>query len=154
MQRLDAGRFGAHVVVRWLALGAVLATICLSMGAGRASAVGCSGRECLPGIGYTIEAIWNCGQIHSETRCYYREVTSEGSATAHTWGWGSASYSGEGSVTVEVIAVRSGFIVFGSAGVNLARACYEEFCNDQSIDSMKMYVDNSGFHTISGHGKA
>jgi hypothetical protein len=140
--------------LRLLLAAVTLALILLTFTTGHAKAVGCSGNECLPGIGYTFEAVWNCGQIHSETRCWYKEVTSQSRATSHTWGFGSASYSGEGSDTVEVAAYNGSFVVFGAVGTNLARSCYEEFCNDQSLVLLTMEVDNSGFHTISGHGEA
>lgn len=138
---------------RLIACAALLCALGLAFAPGHASAF-CQGNSCLPGSGYTFEDVWNCGQIHSEVNCYYKEVTSESSATTHTWGFGSASYSGEGNDEVRLDAHTHELSYFGGWGTNLIRACYENNCNDQ--DSIFMYEDvgNAGFHTISGHGEA
>jgi len=143
------------VALRLLAIALALAAIGLTSAPGGASAaLGCSGVSCLPGSGYTVDRTWDCGQIHSETLCFYNGVTSRGSAILHTWGWGSAAYNGEGSVSVLLDASISTLSFFGGAGTNLIRACYNENCNDQEAQLMHMDVSNTGFHTIFGHGEA
>lgn len=140
-------------ILRFLIGALIVGALSLAFAPSRASAF-CQGLGCLPGSGYTFERVWDCGQIHSETICFYNGVTSRGSATAHTWGWGSAAYNGEGSVTVLLDASISTFSYFGGAGTNLIRACYNDNCNDQESVLMDMDVANTGFHTIFGHGEA
>lgn len=151
--RMAGSRLPQAAIWRLIACAALLCALSLAFAPGHASAF-CQGNQCLPGSGYTIEPVWNCGQIHSEVDCYYNGVTSQGSAITHTWGFGSASYGGEGSVEVRIDAHTSSLSYFGGWGTNLSRACYENNCNDQ--DSILMYEDvgNAGFHTISGHGEA
>lgn len=134
------------------ALGAVLSTLTFSAPA----SAQCEGLNCLPTTGYTIEGVFNCGQIHSYETCYATGTKSYSSATQHTYGFGSASYSGEGNAEVWVAAERGdgtdafGMVSFG----NLARACYYESCVDQDIKSLILSVGTMGYHTISGHWEA
>lgn len=112
----------------------------------------CEGSGCLPGSGYTFDQSWNCGVIAPIQRCWYNATTSEGSATQHTWGWGSAAYNGAGNVYVCIGTVPNYFI---DCGTNLARGCFDSNCNDQDSIWFKEWVyQNTGNHTVWGHGKA
>lgn len=151
--RMTGPRLRSAAIVRLVAIGLFLSALCLAFVPGHARAF-CQGSGCLPGSGYTLDEAWNCGQIHSEVNCYYNGVTSLGSAITHTWGFGSASYSGEGNDDVRIDAHTLELSYFGGWGTNLSRACFNDNCNDQ--DAILMYEDvgNAGFHTISGHGEA
>lgn len=118
-----------------------------------ASAADCTsgGSSCLPGTGYGSDVTWACS-INTGTNCYYNNTTSSGSARSDSWGWGSASYSGAGSVFVCIQG--SGYFV--GCAYTLARACYYASCDDQDLVSFLIYVRNeSGVtHTIDGHAMA
>jgi hypothetical protein len=116
----------------------------------------CSGTSCLPGSGYTLDSQWDCGTIDSTSgdACYANGTLAWGNAVTHTWGWGSADYDGAGSTWVCIQAEGGSF---GSCGTNLARACFNTNCNDQSSSSFRLYVENydgGTRHTVYGHGKA
>jgi len=151
--RMAGSRLPLATIWRLIACAALLCALSLAFTPSRAHAF-CSGLGCLPGTGYTIDRTWDCGQIHSETLCWFNGVTSRASATQHTWGFGSAAYNGEGSVSVAIEATTGTIDPFGSSGTNLARACFENNCNDQESTSLYENVSNSGFHTIFGHGEA
>ncbi|HZV76043.1 MAG TPA: hypothetical protein VFF79_20215 [Conexibacter sp.] len=129
-----------------LCLGALLAALAVVGGpaSGVASADCTSGgSSCLPGSGYSFDSVWDCGVIAENVDCY-----ANGN---HTWGWGSASYSGSGSTYV---CIRLSGYALG-CGTNLARTCYAASCNDQSVVAFPASVENFGApHTISGHAKA
>jgi len=155
--RMAGSRLSLAAIWRLIACAALLCALGLTIAPGHAAArTPCQGNTCLPeaGSNYTFEAVWNCGQIHSEVHCYYKETTSLGSATTHTWGFGSASYSGEGTDRVTIEAGTPEFTYFGGTGTNLMRACYWETCHDQEEIFLHEVVWNEGFHTISGHGEA
>jgi hypothetical protein len=108
------------------------------------------GSSCLPGAGYTEAPTWDCGAISTET-CYYFGTTSASFATARSWGWGSASYGGTGTVFVCI----QGDVYFVGCGDNLARACFLASCDDQDSVAFNIAVENfTGTHTINGHAEA
>jgi hypothetical protein len=153
--RVSGSRLHVASIIKLIECALVLCALSLAFAPGDASAwPPCQGNSCLPTTGYTIDETWNCGQIHSEVSCYFREVTTLRSATLHTWGFGSASYNGEGSVSVTIEAGTPELSYFGGTGTNLMRSCYELGCADQDSISMHEQVSNGGFHTIFGHGEA
>lgn len=111
------------------------------------------GSNCLPQSGYTTDEIWSCSV--NTAPCYHDSTTSAGSATFTDWGWGSADYSGTGSVYVCVQGAYGRTEYFTGCAYGLARACATLTCDDQDSFLMLLAVLNqSGVtHTINGHGK-
>lgn len=141
-----------------LCLGMLAAVFMASHGTGVASAdcVSPGGTGCLPGTGYTLDKVWDCGPINSldGTSCYANGTLIQGNAVRHTWGWGSAAYNGSGSTTVQILL--SGHS--SSSGTNLARVCWYASCNDQNVSAVHALVKHFAWggvrHTVFGHGKA
>lgn len=135
-----------------LCVGALLAGLAFLVGgpgSDDASAV-CRGSGCLPASGYTLDTVWNCGEITTST-CWANGTKNGERAVAHTFGWASASNSSAGTTQVCV-----GIAWAGSCGTNLARICMEDSCIDQDAIPYSANVENvgGGSYNISGHAKA
>jgi len=121
--------------------------------AGSASA-SCSGLSCLPTTGYTAELVFECGFLRSTETCW-ANGTKTGPAVVHTYGFGSASYSGEGTALVYILTHEVYEIGFGMiSNGNLARACANEDCSDQDAIGLSLEIGSRTNHTISGHWEA
>ncbi len=118
------------------------------------SGIGCSGSWCMPAGNYTLDTSYDSGQIIS-AGCYANGTTNPGSAVWHHFGWGSASYSGSGHITVS-LAVEGSGLTFGGTGTDLVRACYYVSCVPQTATNMRFSVAQASgvAHTVWGHGKA
>jgi hypothetical protein len=139
-------------LVLLLALVLVSATIASRGGVSPASAA-CGGPSCLPSGPYNADATWNCGATAQV--CLAAGTVTWGSASIHSWGWGSADYDGGGTITVCFAGEDGpGSGVFGSCGSNLARSCFFSSCVDQSVINLAAGVWSSGSsHTVNGHAK-
>src|SRR4051794_3634289 len=108
-------------LVRLAALTATVVSSVLAFGIPSSQAQnGCSGSGCLPTTGYTFDGTWNCGAIDSTAPtgdvCYYNGTKSSGSATQHTWSWGSADYDGAGSTYTCIEADEGLSSMFSACG--------------------------------------
>ena len=115
----------------------------------------CSGATCLPGTGYSYNNYFDCGVIDPWVKCWNEGTKSYSSGRSAGYGYGSASYSGAGSTGVNIAGETTSVSYFGDGGLNLARACYSNSCNDQDAVFMHLSVESTGTnHTITGHAEA
>jgi hypothetical protein len=152
-------RVRPSIAVSSLALCGVLATLALAgiVSTDRSSAWGgCTGNTCLPVGSYTLDDVFDCGQIASYVACYSNGTTNQANAVYHHFGWGSSAYNGSGNSNVNLeFTVNTTYHPFGGSGTNLIRACYYASCTPQTTDNGYLQVDTeTGPHTIFGHGKA
>ncbi len=152
-------RVRPSVAVSSLALCGVLLTLALAgiVRTDQSSAWGgCTGNSCLPVGTYTLDDVFDCGQIASYVPCYSNGTTNRANAVYHHFGWGSSAYNGSGSTTVDLeFTVNTTYHPFGGSGTNLIRACYYADCTRQTTDNGYLQVSTyAGPHTIFGHGKA
>lgn len=135
-----------------LCLGALLAALAVVGPGGGVASADCTsgGSGCLPGSGYTLDTVWNCGPLYPGFDCYANGTTIFGNAVTHTFGWGSASFP-EVPVCIQLGPYA------GACATNVARVCYQANCNDQNANSFRAEVHHrqTGIAwTISGHAKA
>lgn len=110
-----------------------------------------SGDDDMPRKGYTVDRLYDCGQIRGGTICWANGTTQPDRTEWHHWGWGSADYDGSGAPVVCVGGM------FSDCRQRLARACYYASCNDQDIEADAIGIHHGHHdhnHTIFGHAKA
>jgi hypothetical protein len=135
----------------------VVLGLCAFLAPGSARAVDyCTNDTCLPNGGYTYNQTWDCGVVTFPDVCYFNSTTRRSSASAHTWGFGSASYPGTGNVDVCVDDYNlRGTFQWGSCALNRARACARLDCRDvDGVSTVLGVSPSTTTHTVNGHGEA